>query len=404
MSRNYPVILGGDPLSDCLIRIARPVFPPVKEFAQSFDKALASGQVTNQGPAVQFLEQALSDYVGTPAVVFNNGQSAIMTMLRAAGIEDGEVIVPSYTFSATPHAVKWVGAKPVFADVVSRTDLTIDPNDVSRKITSKTRAIMGVEVYGLPCHYDALEAIGEEYGIKVLFDSAPAFGSRMHGRPIGGRGDAQAFSFHATKPFTTMEGGAIFSNNSELLRRSRSIRNFGQGDGSDCHEIGLNGKMTEVCALVGMELLPMLDKHMLHRNKIANIYRKGLDGIQGLSLASPVDAALPNWFYFPILIDPLIAKVDSNAVVHALEADNIFVRKYFELPCHELTCYKSDRVKTVLANTEWLAKNVISLPVFNDMEEFECQLVIDSIRRIIRYGAEVQAAFSGLMNKDSGKK
>ena len=239
------------PIFDRPLQIVRPTFPPVEGMLWDFTQSLAAGQVTNNGPWVVKFERLLEDYLGVPTLVFSSGQVALMTMLRAAGITGGEVIVPSLTFAATPHAAVWNGAEPVFADVKDDMSFTIDPADVEARITDKTVAILSVDPYGIACDYEALVAIGRRRGLRVLFDSAPSFGTTVGGRRIGGFGDAQIFSFHATKAFNTMEGGCLCSNDKDLIERARAIRNFGQGAGGDCAIAGLNGKMMEICAIIG---------------------------------------------------------------------------------------------------------------------------------------------------------
>jgi hypothetical protein len=237
------------------LQIVRPVFPDINKFLAPFQAALASGQVTNGGHWVLEFERHLSEYLGVPTLVFCNGQMALMTMLRAAGVERGEVIVPSFTFAATPHAVRWCGAEPVFADIAANGSLCLDPEDVEHRITPNTVAILGVDAYGIACDYARLTEIGRRKGLKVVFDSAPSFGARVGGSLVGGFGDAQIFSFHATKAFTTMEGGGLCTHDPGIFARAKAIRNFGQlGDG-DCEEAGINAKLTEVCALIGIEQL-----------------------------------------------------------------------------------------------------------------------------------------------------
>jgi dTDP-4-amino-4,6-dideoxygalactose transaminase len=207
--RNAIAAAGGPPIFEHPLRIVRPVFPDINEIFAPFQAALASGQVTNGGCWVLEFERRLSEYLGVPTLVFCNGQMALMTMLRAAGVEGGEVIVPSFTFAATPHAVRWCGAEPVFADIAANGSVCLDPDDVERQITPKTVAILGVDAYGIACDYTRLTEIGRRNGLRVVFDSAPSFGARVGGSLVGGFGDAQIFSFHATKAFTTMEGGCL---------------------------------------------------------------------------------------------------------------------------------------------------------------------------------------------------
>src|SRR5262245_30571388 len=244
------------PIFERPLEIVRPTFPPVEGMLSDFIRSLAAGKVTNNGPWVVKFERLLEDYLGVPTLVFSSGQAALMTMLRAAGISGGEVIVPSLTFCATPHAAVWNGAEPVFADVRDDVSFTIDPADVERRITDRTVAILSVDPYGIACDYEALVAIGRRHGLRVLFDSAPSFGTTVGGRRVGGFGDAQIFSFHATKAFNTMEGGCLCSNNKDVIERARAIRNFGQSADGDCAIEGLNGKMMEICAIIGMPTLP----------------------------------------------------------------------------------------------------------------------------------------------------
>jgi dTDP-4-amino-4,6-dideoxy-D-glucose transaminase len=371
-------VLGGNPLFNYPLNIVRPRFPPLERFVDRFAQGMARGEVTNNGPAVVEFETKISEYCEAPAVICNNGQTAMMIMLRAAGLESGEVIVPSYTFSATPHAVKWCGATPVFADIKN---MVIDPADIEHRITPNTAAILGVDVYGLACDYDALEALGRKYGIKVLFDSAPSFGTRVDGKPVGARGDAQIFSFHATKAFNTMEGGALVSRNSEIVRRAKALRNFGQSRGADCDEPGVNAKMTEICALIGIEQLKDFDTIVQRRFDSTEIIRSGLQDIPGLTLTEIPSRQLPVWLYFPAVIDPAHYGMNREYLARALERENIYVRKYFEMPCHHMAAYKGQS-NVVLPETERTAYNVLALPVYNDMKAAEAQGIAQAIREI----------------------
>jgi dTDP-4-amino-4,6-dideoxygalactose transaminase len=383
-------ILGGEPLFPYLLNIVRPRFPALSSFLDRFAQGLERGQVTNHGPAVAEFEEKVADYCGAPAVVCNNGQTALMIMLRAADIEAGEVIVPSYTFSATPHAVRWCGATPVFADMRG---MVLDPTDAERRITSRTVAMLGVDVYGLACDYDAFESIGRKHGIRVLFDSAPSFGTRFGGKPVGARGDAQMFSFHATKAFTTMEGGAVVSRDPELVRRARALRNFGQLGGADCDEPGVNGKMMEISALIGIEQLKGFDDVVQHRFEITEIMRAELIGIPGVSLTDVPAAQLPVWLYFPIVIDAQRFGMNRDQLAAALERENIQLRKYFEMPCHHMKAYRNQR-SVSLPESERAAYNVLALPVYNDMTEGEARGIARAIREIHEQAGEVAASLA----------
>jgi dTDP-4-amino-4,6-dideoxy-D-glucose transaminase len=389
MQSDLPAILGGAPVSQQPLHIVRPRFPALEEIADRFRTALATGAVTNHGPAVAEFEAALARYMNVPEVVVtNNGQSALLVMLRGAGIDSGEVIVPAFTFSATPHAVKWCGATPVFADSDPKT-LCIDPRDVEKRITPRTKAIVGVDVYGIACDYAALAELGRRHNVEIFYDSAPSFGAKVGGQTIGGFGRAQAFSFHATKAFATMEGGAVATKDSALATRARNLRNFGQSRGADCDEAGINAKMTEVCALIGLKQLEKIEADVAHRNRVAARYRDGLSKIPGLRFAEPPPDQTPVWLYFPVFVDKSTYGLDRNELAAALAAENLHVRKYFEIPCHQIAAYKSD---AELPHAELAAATVVALPVYNTMTDDEADRFAHAVDRIHRHAARVRAA------------
>jgi dTDP-4-amino-4,6-dideoxyglucose len=388
--RETITLLGARPFFEQPLNIVRPSFPPVESFLAAFRAALAAGQVTNNGQWVLEFERKLSEYLGVPTLAFCNGQLALMTMLRAAGIEGGEVIVPSFTFAATPHAVRWCGAEPVFADITHDGSMCLDPGDVERKITPRTVAILGVDAYGIACDYATLTKLGRRKGLKVLFDSAASFGTRLGGRPIGGYADAQIFSFHATKAFPTMEGGCLCSHDRELLEHAKAIRNFGQGAGGDCAEAGLNGKLTEICALIGLEQLKAFEERAAGRRRAVERMRAGLMQIPGLTLAQPVGDQEPIWLYLPVIIDKDKFGLNRDEVAAAFEKENLFVRKYYSPPCHHMSVYRG-RGELSLPRTEAVAYNVVALPVYNDMTEFECNGVVQLFREVHRWAAQIRA-------------
>jgi dTDP-4-amino-4,6-dideoxygalactose transaminase len=362
------------------LNIVRPTFPALETFIEPFRAALQSGQVTNGGPWVGEFEHQLSEYLGVPTLAFSSGQAALMTMLRAAGIEGGEVIVPSFTFAATPHAVRWCGAKPVFADISPAT-MSMDPEDVEAKLTPDTTAILAVDAYGVPCEYEALTAIARRAGIKILFDSAAAFGSRLNGQLVGGFGDAQIFSFHATKAMSTMEGGCLCSNDPALIERAKVIRNFGQVAGGDCSEPGLNGKLAEIGALIGIEQLKVFDAHAENRRRCASRMQAGLAEIEGIEVLPAPAGYEPIWLYLPVVVDADRFGLDRDQTALALEPHNLMVRKYYSPPCHMMSAYKSARQGS-LPHSERISANVLALPVFNDMTEEECDGVIAAFRAV----------------------
>ena len=384
-SNCLPAILGGKPIFTEPMHIVRPCFPEISSIADNFNSALAKGQVTNQGPFVRAFEKSLAELLGVYVATCNSGQSALMLMLRAAGIDSGEVIVPSYTFCATPHAVKWCGAKPVFADI-DRNTFCLDPKDVESRITSETRAILAVDLYGIACDYERLYSLGVQYNLKVLYDSAPAFGTKVNKSFIGGEGDAQSFSFHATKAFTTMEGGCVASSNRELIDRAIALRNFGQQEG-DCYEAGINAKMQEICALIGLEHLNGLNSALQRRSEVVRKYTEYFGCHEGFRTPKVPANQQPSWLYYPILVGADLG-LNRDRLVEALAAENIYVRTYFDLPCHLMSAYKQEE-PIDLPVTNSVADSVISLPVYNDMTNNECERIIEAIDRIVRHSDRV---------------
>lgn len=365
------------------LQIVRPTFPSVDGILSEFARSLASGKVTNNGPWVVAFERLLENYLGVPTLVFSSGQVALMTMLRAAGVTSGEVIVPSLTFAATPHAAVWSGAEPVFADSKDDMSFTIDPVDVERKITDKTVAILTVDPYGIACDYDALIDIGKRHRLKVLIDSAAAFGTTMRGRRVGGFGDAQIFSFHATKAFNTMEGGCLCSHDAALMERARAIRNFGQGADGNYDIAGLNGKMMEICALIGIEQLRSFEPAATNRRDCAKRIGEGLATLDGLRVSQAPASQDPIWLYLPVLIDPALFGCDRDRVAELLSQQNLHVRKYYSPPCHLMTAYAAARAQPVLPVSERISRNVLALPIYNDMTAQECNGIVECFRRVV---------------------
>jgi dTDP-4-amino-4,6-dideoxygalactose transaminase len=315
-----------------------------------------------------------------------------MTMLRAAGVERGDVIAPSFTFAATPHAVRWCGAEPVFADIAANGSLCLDPDDVERKITPKTVAILGVDAYGIACDYARLTEIGRRNGLRVVFDSAPSFGARVGGSLVGGFGDAQIFSFHATKAFTTMEGGCLCTHDPEIFSRARAIRNFGQLADGDCEEAGINAKLTEVCALIGIEQLKSFERAAVTRRRAVTRMREGLSKLPGLTVASTPHGQDPIWLYLPVFVDEREFGLDRNATATALADQNLYVRKYYSPPCHHMRAYRASR-DVALPRSEASAYSVLALPVYNDMTQDECDGIVQAFLKVHHAARRVKPAF-----------
>lgn len=361
--------------------IVRPTHPPLDAFSFRFNHALKTGQVTNGGEYVEQFEAALRHELGVPTLAFSSGQAALMTMLAAAGIVEGdEVICPAFTFVATPAAIAWAGGLPVFADIDPRT-LSLDPRDVRRRISPRTKAILAVDPYGICCEYNALTTLAHEHGIKLLIDSAAAFGSTYQSQQTGGFGDAQIFSFHATKAFSTMEGGALCSRYPLIIERAAQIRNFGQDDEGGCAIPGINGKMMEVCALVGLEQLEGWSETRTRRKSNAALLHHELTraAVPGVSIPRAPAGVDPIWLYRPIVISAPIFGKTRDEVAAGMQDRGVMVRKYYSPPCHWMRAFQPSHA---LPATEITSLGVLALPVYNDMTMAEATRIADTLKEV----------------------
>lgn len=360
--------------------IVQPSLPRLQEFDAYFDECLRTGHVTNHGKHVHEFEAKLTELLGVQTICFNSATSALIAMLRAIDVVDRDVIVPSFTFAATPHAVMMAGGRPIFADINEET-LCLDPPAVERTITGRTTAIMGVDPYGL-C-WEPPKGWADGGNIDLLIDSAPSFGSGITDANPATRARAQVYSFHATKPFSTMEGGCLCSADTALIDRAKAIRNFGIGSDGTVEQIGMNGKMMEVCAIIGLKQLETWPERILARTDSACGLHLALSEIKGIKTVKCPSNQMPIWTYFPILIKEKFG-VDRDTVVKKLHEKGIMVRTYYE-PCHLMPAYKynakyPNHVK--LAVTEYVAGQVIALPVYTDMKDEEIREIASAFLSI----------------------
>lgn len=364
-----------------MLPTVRPIFPDLTAIEVEFARCLDTGAVTNNGPYVQKFEEALTAYLGVPTIAFSSGQAALMAMLKAQDVEGMEVICPSFTFAGTPAAIRWAGGTPVFADIDPHT-LCLDVDNVIPRLRANTGAILGVDPYGISCDRTALENEPGWERKSVLIDSAPSFGSKIDGKPNIG-GTAQIFSFHATKPFSTMEGGCLCSHDPNFLERARRIRNFGQEENGNCFVDGFNGKMMEVCALIGLIQLERFGGIPPLRNTRAAQLRVALGEVPGVRCIIAPKNQMPIWMMQPIMIDAEEFGMSRDDVVKALHRREIMVRKYYSPPCHLMEAYRTDLQLPV---TERAAREVIALPIYNDMKQSEVQQIADAIAEIQKEG------------------
>jgi len=370
------------------LHVGRPNIGDREHLLARINDILDRNWLTNDGPFVREFEKQIAEFTGARhCVAMCNGTVALEIAIRALELA-GEVIVPSFTFIATAHALQWQEITPVFCDVHPRTH-TIDPQQVERMITPRTTGIIGVHTWGRPCDIGALEAIARRRNLRLLFDAAHAFGCTYNGKQIGGFGQCEVFSFHATKFFNTFEGGAILTNDDALAEKTRLMRNFGFHGYDNVIYIGTNGKMTEVCAAMGLTSLESLDKFIETNQRNHRAYGRGLDGIPGVRLMQYEEVERSNYQYIVLEVDEEKAGLTRDELVAVLHAENVLARRYFFPGCHRMEPYRSyfPHASLVLPETEKLCRRVMLLPNGSSVDE-EAVKTISGILRAAVGGAE----------------
>jgi dTDP-4-amino-4,6-dideoxygalactose transaminase len=347
---------------------------------------------TNDGPYVQEFEAKLAAFVGVRhCVAMCNGTVALEIAIRALGLT-GEVIVPSFTFIATAHALQWQEITPVFCDIDPRTH-NLDPSQVEKMITPRTSGIIGVHTWGRSCDIAALEDIARNRNLQLLFDAAHAFGCSYKGELIGGFGRCEVFSFHATKFFNTFEGGAVLTNDEVLAEKMRLMRNFGFRGYDNVIYIGTNGKMTEVCAAMGLTSLESVDEFIERNCLNHSAYRRELDGIPGLSVMAYDERERANYQYIVLEVDGPAAGLTRDELVGVLFAENVLARRYFFPGCHRMEPYRSyfPHAALVLPETERLCGRVVVLPNGTSVDEPAISQICQIIRTAVSNAPAVRS-------------
>jgi len=366
-------------LKNTPIFVTQPSLPPLDEFVKSLEQIWESKWLTNNGKFHQELEKELCKYLGVKyCSLFSNGTLALIVGLQALRIS-GEVITTPYSFVATTHALHWNGIKPVFCDI-NENDFNINADKIEALITPKTTAILPVHVYGNPCDFEKIGKIADTYGLKVLYDAAHAFGVNIKGHSILNNGDMSVLSFHATKVFSTIEGGAIITNDEKLKKRIDYLKNFGFVDEVTVIAPGINAKMNEVQAAFGLLQLKNIDSEINKRKKIADSYREQLANIDGIKIFQDFEGVKHNYSYFPILIQKDFFRT-RDQVYEMLKEHNIFSRRYFyplisQFPTYkELPSSSSDN----LPIAERLTEEVLCLPIYGDLEQKQLNQIVQLI-------------------------
>ena len=379
-----PAIIGGAPVFAEPLEFNRPTLPAYESLSDDIRSILESGQLTN-GRYVARLERQAAAHFGRPAVALANCTSGLILAAKLLGLT-GQVIVPSFTFFATCHALIWNGLEPLFVDI-DRETWNIDPSAVAEAVNPGVSAVMAVDIFGNPSNKDALSEIADRHGLKLLTDAAHSLGAFYRGRPVGGFGDAEVFSLSPTKLVTGCEGGLVAVDDEALAQELRIARDYGNPGDYNCRTVGLNARMTEINALIAAAGMDALADNVEARNRLARAYRQNLAGIPGLTWQRVAPEDKSTYKDISVLIEPGEFGVSRDTVREALAAENIPTRAYYDPPAHEQTAYKGKfSISGELAVTKEVSANILSLPVWSHMTEAEVDKVCAAITRIAKAG------------------
>ena len=364
--------------------VTQPYLPPLAEFIPYLERIWANKILTNGGPFHAEFEAALCEYLGVPFIsLFSNGTLGLITALQALRVT-GEVITTPYSFVATAHSLLWHGNKPVFVDVEPRT-LNLDPGKIEAAITPQTTAIMPVHCYGNPCDVERIQQIADNYNLRIIYDAAHAFGVRYNDLSLLNFGDLAVLSFHATKVFNTFEGGAIVCNDAKTKQRIDHLKNFGFVDELTVVAPGINAKMSEFNAALGLLQLRHMDRILQRRAEVDRAYRCGLDGLQGIRCLPQGKQTVANYAYFPILVEPEFP-LSRDALYQRLKDNGIHARRYFYPLISDFPMYRSmpSAQRSNLPVAASAADRVLCLPIFPAMDESTQVRIIELLGNFAR--------------------
>ena len=365
-----------------IITVTSPLLPDLNDFHAELQKIWDSKWITNNGAFHKQLELALAEYLGVPYVsLFTNGTLPLITALQALRIT-GEVITTPYSFVATTHALWWNGIKPVFVDIDPATG-NIDPDKIEAAITPRTTAIMPVHVYGKPCDTSRIQEIANKYGLKVIYDAAHAFGVKVNGESILSAGDMSTLSFHATKVYNTIEGGAMVMHDERTKQRIDYLKNFGFENETTIMGPGINSKMDEVRAAYGLLTLKQVDDAIEARHQVAIAYRKALRDVEGITFFDDMPGVRHNYSYFPIFVDANKYGMTRDDLYFKMKAANVLGRRYFYPLISEFSTYRGlESAKPEnLPQAHNMANSVICLPMHHALTEEDIQRTIECIMK-----------------------
>ena len=363
------------------ITVTSPLLPNLDEFKVLLQQVWDSKWITNNGVFHRQLEMALAEYLKVPYVsLFTNGTLPLLTALQALRIT-GEVITTPYSFVATTHSIWWNGCRPVFVDIDPYTG-NMDPNRIEAAITPKTTAIMPVHVYGKPCDTKAIKEIADRYGLKVIYDAAHAFGVEVDGRSVLNEGDISTLSFHATKVFNTVEGGAMVMHDAEMKKRIDYLKNFGFAGEVEVVGPGINSKMDEVRSAYGLLNLQQVDAAIKARQRVAVAYRKALRDIEGITFFEDMPGVKHNYSYFPVFINADLFGMSRDDLYFKMKEQGIMGRRYFYPLISTFSTYRClpSAAPSNLPNATKMADSVICLPMHHLLSEEDIQRIINVIK------------------------
>lgn len=363
-----------------IITVTSPLLPDLGEFHEMLKDIWDSKWITNNGSYHQKLEMALAEYLKVPYVsLFTNGTLPLITALQALRIT-GEVITTPYSFVATTHSLWWNGIKPVFVDIDPKTG-NIDPNKIEAAITPRTTAIMPVHVYGKPCDVDAIQSIADNYGLKVIYDAAHAFGVEVNGESILNAGDMSTLSFHATKVYNTIEGGAMVMHDEKTKKRIDYLKNFGFANETTVVGPGINSKMDEIRSAYGLLNLRQVDAAIEARHQVAIKYRNALKNVEGITYFDDMPGVKHNYSYFPIFVDAEKYGMTRDELYFKMREHNVWGRRYFYPLISTFSTYRGleSAALSNLPNAHKMADTVICLPMHHGLSDDDVQRVINCI-------------------------
>lgn len=363
--------------SNKIINVTKSSMPSLEEYIEEIKELWETHWLTNMGTKHKMLETQLLDYLDVPNItLFTNGHLALECIIAALELK-GEVITTPFTFASTTHAIVRNGLKPVFCDI-NKDDYTIDVDKLERLITSETSAIIPVHVYGNVCNIDEIEKIAKKHNLKVIYDAAHTFGVEVKGKGIGNFGDASMFSFHATKVFNTIEGGAITFKDESMTKTLNDIKNFGITGPESVEYVGGNAKMNEYQAAMGICNLRHVDKEIKKRKLVVERYTLNLKDIEGIKLSKEQEGIKSNYAYFPVLFDGY--KKTRDEIFEVLKSNNIIARKYFYPLTNSFDCYKDTYSVDDTPVAKYISERILTLPLYADLtfEEVDkiCSIII----------------------------